>query len=161
MARRDGQLRCHFVRSLEDNWRGVEWRGEERPHSRQKTGKGRKEGRRREDRGRANGISRFVCIESRRKEGRKGIHETCEMGTAARGVGGDTEGKKESMQASRGIFGVVFVFAPLTWYTHPLTREMPGAVILQGEDISEDKETSTAPQTMHINWKACNGQGDK
>ena len=111
----------------------------------------------REDRGRANGISRFVCIESRRKEG-----DTRDMRDGdSGGGGGDTEGKKESMQASGGIFGVVFVFAPLTWYTHPLTREMPGAVILQGEDISEDKETATAPQTMQINWKACSGQGDK
>ena len=82
-------------------------------------------------------------------------------GDSGGGGGGDTEGKKESMQASRGIFGVVFVFAPLTWYTHPLTREMPWTVILQGEDISEDKETATALQTMQINWKACNGQGDK
>ena len=77
----------------------------------------------REDRGRANGISRFVCIESRRKGGRKeGDTRDMRDGDSGGGGGGDTEGKKESMQASRGIFGVVFVFAPLTWYTHPLTR---------------------------------------
>ena len=88
----------------------------------------------REDRGRANGISRFVCIESRRKEGDTRDMRDGDSGGGG-GGGGDTEGKKESMQASRGIFGVVFVFAPLTWYTHPLTREMPWAVILQGEDV--------------------------
>ena len=82
------------------------------------------------------------------------------MGTAA--AAETRKGRKKACkQASGGIFGVVFVFAPLTWYTHPLTREMPWAVILQGEDISENKETAIAPQTMQTNWKACNGQGDK
>ena len=86
------------------------------------------------------------------------------MGTAAAAAETRKGRKKACKQASGGILGVVFVFAPLTWYTHPLTREMPWAVILQGSlrtYISEDKETATAPQTMQINWKACNGQGDK
>ena len=132
---------CHFVRSLEDNWRGVEWSGEERPHSRQKTGKGRKEGGERIE----EGLMEFPVSCASRAGGRKGIHETCEMGTAAVAAVETRKGiKKACKQASRVIFGVGFVFAPLTWYTHPLTREMPWAVILQGEDISEDKETATA-----------------
>ena len=115
----------------------------------------RKEGGMREDRGRANGISRFVCIESRRKGGKgRGYTRHARWGQRRAASAETRKGRKKACKQAEASS----VSCSCLRRSHV---EMPWTVILQGEDISEDKETSTAPQTMQINWKACNGQGDK
>ena len=124
---------CHFVFSLEENWRrGKEKRGEERSHSAQ-------DGRE----GRANGISRFVCIEGRRGY----MIRTREMGRQRRRRQRGRKGKKES----GGILPRcrVHVCAPRV-YTHShvtLARDSTGwinNVIVQDRSIGAAHNESNA-----------------